>query len=59
MTDDLRGEIVAVTVPKWGLSMEDGAIVEWHVAEGDVVEDGPSPRSRRRALMCTLGNWLG
>ena len=39
MTDDLRGEIVAVTVPKWGLSMEDGAIVEWHVAEGDVVEE--------------------
>ena len=40
MTDRLHEDIVAVTVPKWGLSMEDGAIVEWHVAEGDLVKDG-------------------
>lgn len=40
MTDKLHEGIVAVTVPKWGLSMEDGAIVEWHVAEGDAVKEG-------------------
>ena len=40
MTDKLHEDIVAVTVPKWGLSMEDGAIVEWHVAEGDAVKAG-------------------
>ena len=40
MTDKLHEDIVAVTVPKWGLSMEDGAIVEWHVAEGDAVKEG-------------------
>ena len=40
MTDNFHEHIVAITVPKWGLSMEDGAIVEWHVTEGDTIEDG-------------------
>ncbi len=30
----------AVKVPKWGLSMEEGAVVEWHVAEGDDIAVG-------------------
>lgn len=30
----------ALKVPKWGLSMEEGAVVEWHVAEGDEVSPG-------------------
>ena len=32
--------IHAVTVPKWGLSMEDGLITHWHVAEGTPVTTG-------------------
>lgn len=33
-------EIHAVTVPKWGLSMEEGTIVLWRVAEGSEVAPG-------------------
>jgi len=34
------GDIAPVTVPKWGVSMEEGAIVEWHVTAGKEVEQG-------------------
>ena len=37
MTDD---RIVAVTMPKWGLSMQLGKIIDWFVAEGDEVQAG-------------------
>lgn len=37
MTDD---RIVAVTMPKWGLSMQLGKITDWAVAEGDEVGVG-------------------
>ena len=30
----------ALTVPKWGMSMEDGELLEWHVAEGDTLAVG-------------------
>ncbi len=29
-----------VILPKWGLTMEDGTVVAWHVAEGDTVKQG-------------------
>ena len=29
-----------VILPKWGLTMEDGTVVAWHVAEGDTVRQG-------------------
>ncbi|MCC7410619.1 MAG: acetoin dehydrogenase dihydrolipoyllysine-residue acetyltransferase subunit [Gammaproteobacteria bacterium] len=32
--------IQAVTVPKWGLSMEEGQVVAWHVSEGAAVGSG-------------------
>jgi pyruvate dehydrogenase E2 component (dihydrolipoamide acetyltransferase) len=34
------GDIIAVTIPKWGLTMEEGTVVGWHAAEGDSVEAG-------------------
>src|SRR6266571_4861579 len=37
MTDE---RIVAVTMPKWGLSMQLGKITSWIVAEGDDVSVG-------------------
>ena len=30
----------ALTVPKWGMSMEEGEITEWRIAEGDTVSVG-------------------
>ncbi len=30
-------QIHALTVPKWGMAMEEGDIIEWHVNEGDKV----------------------
>jgi pyruvate dehydrogenase E2 component (dihydrolipoamide acetyltransferase) len=32
--------IVALTVPKWGLAMEEGTVTGWHKAEGDAVAAG-------------------
>lgn len=32
--------IIEVTVPKWGLTMENGEIVKWLKNEGDKVEKG-------------------
>ncbi|MEM8936643.1 MAG: acetoin dehydrogenase dihydrolipoyllysine-residue acetyltransferase subunit [Pseudomonadota bacterium] len=32
--------IEPIKVPKWGLSMEEGTIVEWHVSEGDSLSEG-------------------
>ena len=29
-----------VILPKWGLTMEDGTVVAWHVNEGDMVVEG-------------------
>lgn len=33
-------KITALTVPKWGLSMEEGTLVSWLVNEGDMVNSG-------------------
>ena len=30
----------ALTVPKWGMSMEEGEILEWHVKPGDTLSAG-------------------
>ncbi|VAV93709.1 Dihydrolipoamide acetyltransferase component (E2) of acetoin dehydrogenase complex [hydrothermal vent metagenome] len=32
--------IKAITVPKWGLSMDEGELIEWHIASGDEVTVG-------------------
>ena len=31
---------VELILPKWGLTMEDGTVVAWHVEEGDTVSEG-------------------
>jgi pyruvate/2-oxoglutarate dehydrogenase complex dihydrolipoamide acyltransferase (E2) component len=31
---------VELILPKWGLTMEDGTVVAWHVAEGETVSEG-------------------
>lgn len=31
---------VDLILPKWGLTMEDGTVVAWHVSEGDTVSEG-------------------
>ena len=40
MAGDHDERILTVTMPKWGLSMTTGKIVEWFVAEGDVLGKG-------------------
>ncbi len=32
--------VVEVLLPKWGLTMEEGTLVEWEVKEGDRVTEG-------------------
>ena len=36
MTDDLQ----TITMPKWGLSMDEGMVVAWHVEEGARIDAG-------------------
>jgi pyruvate dehydrogenase E2 component (dihydrolipoamide acetyltransferase) len=36
----MSAQLTAVTIPKWGLSMEEGKITAWFVAEGDTVAKG-------------------
>ncbi len=34
------GQIHALTMPKWGMAMDEGTVTAWHVAEGAAVEPG-------------------
>ncbi|OEE89327.1 acetoin dehydrogenase dihydrolipoyllysine-residue acetyltransferase subunit [Enterovibrio norvegicus FF-162] len=36
----MSSKIVALVMPKWGLSMKEGTLTEWHVNEGDTIEVG-------------------
>ncbi|GIX31237.1 MAG: dihydrolipoamide acetyltransferase component of pyruvate dehydrogenase complex [Porticoccaceae bacterium] len=36
----MRAQIVAVTMPKWGMEMREGEVVAWHAAVGDPVAAG-------------------
>ena len=33
-------QVVAVQLPRWGLTTEDAVVVEWMVAEGERIEEG-------------------
>lgn len=36
----MSGSIIALTIPKWGLTMTEGTLTKWHVAEGSTVSEG-------------------
>ena len=36
----MSGDIQAITMPKWGLAMEEGIVVAWHVEPGREVGPG-------------------
>jgi len=36
----LTEEIYPVTIPKWGIEMQEGTVVAWHVSEGDEISVG-------------------
>ena len=36
------GGITSLTMPKWGLTMEEGTLVQWMIEEGDQIEPGMS-----------------
>lgn len=36
----MSGSIEAITMPKWGLAMTEGTVLQWNVAEGDQVQQG-------------------
>ena len=36
----MSGKIEPILMPKWGLAMEEGMLVEWQVEEGDEIEKG-------------------
>lgn len=36
----MSGNIEPILMPKWGLAMEEGMLVEWQVEEGDEIEKG-------------------
>lgn len=36
----MSGHIEPILMPKWGLAMEEGMLVEWQVEEGDAIEKG-------------------
>jgi pyruvate dehydrogenase E2 component (dihydrolipoamide acetyltransferase) len=36
----MRDGIYPVTVPKWGIEMQEGTVVQWHVAEGKELNQG-------------------
>lgn len=36
----MSDKIIPIIMPKWGLSMQEGRLSEWHVKEGDVIAPG-------------------
>ena len=36
----MSGSIIALTIPKWGLTMTEGTLTKWHVTEGSSVSEG-------------------
>jgi len=36
----MSDKIIPIIMPKWGLSMQEGRLAEWHVKEGDVIAPG-------------------
>ena len=36
----MSGKIFPVSMPKWGMTMEEGKVTDWLISEGEVVSEG-------------------
>ena len=36
----MSGKIFPVSMPKWGMTMEEGKVTDWLISEGEVISEG-------------------
>ena len=50
-------DVTPIKMPKWGLSMQEGAIVDWWKREGDSVADGEDLVDIETSKISNLKSW--